>query len=126
MARNRASARDAGSRTERLAAEYIADAMDDDRIERRVRNGTKDRGDIGGVRTSSGERVVIEVKDTSRLALGSWVSEMQVEKSNDGAPVGVVIHKRVGYGEKKIGGWYVTTTLDDFIALLGGHSGGTE
>src|SRR6478736_13778 len=120
MARNRASARDAGSRTERLAAEYIADQMDDDRIERRVRNGNKDRGDIGGVRTATGERVVVEVKDTSRLALGSWVGEMQVEKGNDDAPVGVVIHKRVGYGEKKIAGWYVTTTLDAFIRLLGG------
>jgi len=126
MARNRASARDAGSRTERLAAEYIADQMDDDRIERRVRNGNKDRGDIGGVRTATGERVVVEVKDTSRLALGSWVGEMQVEKGNDDAPVGVVIHKRVGYGEKNIGGWYVTTTLDDFIRLLGGPSDGTD
>lgn len=122
MARNRASARDAGSRTERLAAEYIAGQMNDDRIERRVRNGNKDRGDIGGVRTATGERVVVEVKDTSRLALGSWISEMEVEQGNDDAPVGVVVHKRRGYGDKKVGGWYVTTTLDNFIRLLGGPS----
>ena len=126
MTRNRASAKSAGSRAERMVADHIAEQMDDDRIDRRVKTGSKDRGDIGGVRSTVGERVVVEVKDTARLALGTWMNEVAAEKKNDDAPIGVVVHKRVGYGEKKIGGWYVTTTLDDFIRLLGGPSDGTD
>jgi hypothetical protein len=126
MTRNRASAKAAGSRTERRVADYIADQMDDDRIDRRVKTGSKDRGDIGGVRSATGERVVVEVKDTTRVTLGTWMNEVQAEKGNDDAPIGVVVHKRVGYGDKKIGGWYVTTTLDDLIRLLGGPSDGTD
>lgn len=68
--------------------------------------------------------MVVEVKDTARLTLGTWMNEVDAEKGNDDAPIGVVVHKRVGHGEKKIGGWYVTTTLDDFIKLLGGPSDG--
>lgn len=124
MARNRASAKAAGSRAERLVADHLADQMNDDRIDRRVKTGAKDRGDIGGVRSALGERVVVEVKDTARLTLGTWMNEVDAEKGNDDAPIGVVVHKRVGHGEKKIGGWYVTTTLDDFIKLLGGPSDG--
>jgi hypothetical protein len=126
MTRNRASAKAAGSRTERRVADYIADQMDDDRIDRRVKTGSKDRGDIGGVRSATGERVVVEVKDTTRVTLGTWMNEVLAEKGNDDAPIGVVVHKRVGYGDKKIGGWYVTTTLDDLIRLLGGPSDGTD
>jgi hypothetical protein len=104
----------------------MAEQLDDDRIDRRVKTGNKDRGDIGGVRSTTGERVVVEVKDTARLALGTWANEVAAEKGNDDAPIGVVVHKRVGYGDKKIGGWYVTTTLDDLIRLLGGPSDGTD
>jgi hypothetical protein len=76
MTRNRASAKAAGSRTERRVADYIADKMDDDRIDRRVKTGAKDRGDIGGVRSATGERVVVEVKDTTRVTLGTWMNEV--------------------------------------------------
>lgn len=120
MARNRQSAKQAGSRAEKLVADYGAKVLDDDRIERRVRNGNKDRGDVGGFRTAFGERVVVEVKDTVRATLGSWMSEVEVEKGNDDAPVGVVVHKRVGYGATRVGGWYVTMTYDDFLRILGG------
>lgn len=95
----------------------MAERLDDDRIDRRVKTGNKDRGDVGGVRTIHGERVVVEVKDTTRLALGAWTNEVTTEKGNDDAPVGVVVHKRVGYGYTRVGGWYVTMTMDDFLRL---------
>lgn len=98
----------------------MAADLADDRIDRRVKTGSKDRGDIGGVRTPFGERVVVEVKDTARLTLGSWMNEVETEKGNDDAPVGVVVHKRVGYGAAKVGGSYVTMTLDDFLRIIGG------
>jgi hypothetical protein len=117
MTRNRASAKSAGSKAERAVADHMAAGLDDDRIDRRVKTGNKDRGDVGGVRTAHGERVVVEVKDTTRLALGAWASEVETEKGNDDAPVGVVVHKRVGYGYTRVGGWYVTMTMDDFLRL---------
>jgi hypothetical protein len=64
--RTRKSAKSAGSRFERTVADALADALDDDRIERRARNGSKDRGDIGGIRLH-GQRVVLECKDSTPL-----------------------------------------------------------
>ena len=49
MTRNRASAKKAGALFERVVADYLAAELDDDRVERRVRNGAFDRGDISGV-----------------------------------------------------------------------------
>jgi hypothetical protein len=120
MTRSRASAKTAGTRFERAVADYMAADLDDDRIDRRVKTGAKDRGDISGVRTPFGERVVVEVKDTARLTLGSWINEVETEKGNDDAPVGVVVHKRVGFGTTRTGGSYVTMTLDDFLRIIGG------
>jgi hypothetical protein len=120
MARNRQSAKAAGTAFENLVAWYLSDALDDDRIERRARNGSKDRGDIGGVRTVMGERVIVECKDVRALSLSSWVNEAEIERGNDDAAVGVVAHKRSGKGAKNMGGTYVTMTLADFAVLLGG------
>lgn len=120
MSRNRASAKKAGSLFESHVAGYLADALDDDRIERRAKNGNKDRGDVSGVRTIQGGRVVIEAKNTSRTELSGWVREAEIERGNDDAVVGVVVHKRVGKGAKQMGEQYVTMTLSDFAVLLGG------
>lgn len=50
MNRNRASAKKAGTAFETLVAGFLAERLGDDRIERRTKNGAKDRGDIAGVR----------------------------------------------------------------------------
>lgn len=120
MSRSRASAKKAGSLFESEVAGYLADALDDDRIERRARNGNKDRGDIGGVRTTLGERVVVECKNTARVELGVWAREVETERGNDDAAVGVIVHKRVGKGAKNMGEQWVTMTLADLAVLLGG------
>jgi hypothetical protein len=116
--RNRASAKKAGSSFERLIADYLAESLEDDRIDRRVKTGTKDRGDIAGVRTIRGGRVVIECKNVSRDNLPQWIREAEVERGNDDAAIGVVAHKRHGVGTA--GGQYVSMTLDTFISLLQG------
>ena len=69
MSRTRASAKAAGTRFERLVADYLAQHVDD-RIDRRVKTGAKDRGDIAGVRHMGG-RVVLECKDTTRVSRGN-------------------------------------------------------
>lgn len=120
MTRTRESAKKAGSDFERHVADYLARTLGDDRIDRRVKRGVKDRGDIGGVRTPLGDRVVVECKDAATMKLSEWVREADVERANDDAAVGVVAHKRRGYGPANMGGTYVTLTLEGLAVLLGG------
>lgn len=117
MGRSRASAKAAGSRFERSIADALATHVDD-RIDRRAKTGAKDKGDIGGVRHMGG-RVVIECKDTARLELGVWTRETDIERGNDDAIAGLIVHKRRGSGDPL--DQYVTTTLRDLIALLTGE-----
>lgn len=116
MARSRASAKAAGTRHERAVADYLAQHVDD-RIDRRVKAGAKDRGDIGGVR-HLGARVVIECKNTSKLEVGTWLREADVERGNDDAAVGLVVAKRRGKGAPA--DQLVLMTLGDLVALLTG------
>ena len=116
MTRTRASAKAAGSRFERLVADYLRDHVAD-HIDRRVKTGAKDKGDIAGWRYA-GQRIVAELKDCARASLGPWVNEAEVERLNDDAGVGLVIHKRTGKGDP--GDQFVTMTLRDLVALLTG------
>lgn len=116
--RNRASAKAAGSRMESLVAEFLAFRLADDRIERRTTNGAKDRGDIAGVRTIRGGRVVIECKDTARDNLPAWLREAEVERGNDDACIGVVVHKKKGSANPS--DQFVSMTLETFARLLEG------
>lgn len=116
MTRTRTSAKAAGTRFERMIADCLASHIDD-RIDRRVKHGNKDRGDIGGLR-HLGQRIVVECKDVTRLALGTWLNEADIERGNDDAAVALVIHKRRGHGDPL--DQYVTTTVRDLIALIDG------
>lgn len=120
MTRTRASARQAGARFEQAVTDYLAAHLADDRIERRTRNGAKDRGDIAGVR-HMGRRVVVECKDTSRWEPSAWLAEAEVERGNDDAVAGVVVAKRRGRGDP--GDAVVLLTLRDLAALLTGGRG---
>lgn len=118
MARTRRSARQAGSRFEREIADYLNEHVDD-RIDRRVKTGALDKGDIAGIR-HQGQRVVIECKNTSRLALGTWANEAEAARQNDGqALAGVIAHKRHGKG--LAAEQWVSMTMTDFVALLTGN-----
>jgi len=117
MARNRASARQAGSRFEREIADYLAEHVDD-RIDRRVKTGAKDKGDIGGLR-HLGQKIAIECKNTSRINLGTWINEAHTAMGNDDAGVALILHKRHGKGHP--GDQWVTLTVDDLIALITGE-----
>jgi hypothetical protein len=114
--RNRSSARAAGGKFERDIADHLAKHVDD-RIDRRVKTGAKDRGDIGGVRVH-GRRVVIECKNEKGIKLGTWYGEAEIERDNDDAVAGLVAHKRHGKGSP--GEQWVTMTVDDLIFLVTG------
>lgn len=117
MTRNRASAKKAGTTFERQVADYLAQHVDD-RIDRRAKTGSKDRGDIAGVRIW-GQRLVIECKNTTRLNLAGWMNQAETERGNDDALAGLIIHKR--HGNNQPGDQWVTTTLRELTALLNGY-----
>lgn len=118
--RNRASAKKAGSSFERLIADSLAWNLADDRIDRRVKSGAQDKGDIGGLRTRDGGRIVVECKNTTRMDIGHWVREAGIEAENDNAIAGIVIHKRRGKGDPLE--QYVTMTLRDLLLIGWGVS----
>ncbi len=117
MTRSRRSAKTAGSRFESLIAAALRLALDDDRIERRARNGARDRGDISGVRLH-GQRVVIECKDSARVCLPEWTTEAHTEAGNDDALVGLVVSKRKGVADPMR--QWVHMTVADLVAILTG------
>lgn len=108
--------RQKGSSFERLVADFLKD-HGFPFADRRVKTGRKDTGDVGGVHIH-GQRVTIEAKNTVRIGLATWASEAEVERFNDGALAGVIVHKRHGKGKAE--DQWVTMTLADFTALLTG------
>lgn len=128
MTRNRATAKAAGARFERLIADGLAEALEDTRIDRKVKTGSKDKGDIANVRHGTGANLVIECKDRGgQFYAAEWVGEAEAERINDGALAGIVIAKRKGVTDPMQ--QYVVTTVGELVALLRGdrkHMEGKE
>lgn len=116
MPRNRRSAKQAGARFERQIADFLRDNLDD-RIDRKVRTGARDTGDIANVRDSHDRRIALEVKDYGgRVHLAEWIKEAHQEAENDDAHVGLVVAKRRGTTDP--GKQWVAMTVNDLIRLL--------
>jgi hypothetical protein len=112
--RSRASAKKAGSQFEREIADAFA-ATVDDRIDRAVKRGTKDVGDVSGLRFH-GHKIAVEVKNEATVKLAGWAAEAEVERKNLGALAGVVVSKRHGKGDPM--DQWVHMTMREFIALM--------
>lgn len=118
MTRSRQSAKQAGARFERTIADYLRDNLDD-RIDRRVKTGAADKGDIANVRDSHNRRIVLECKDYGgKINLPEWVKEAHAEADNDNAHAGLVVAKRRGTTDP--GKQWVAMTVNDLIRLLKG------
>lgn len=115
--RSRSSAKRAGAKFEQDCADYLAAALDDDRIERRRLGGSKDRGDIAAVR-AHGQRLVVECKNSASWKPGTWLKEAEAERVNDGALATLVVAKRHGIADP--GSQVVLMTLADLAALITG------
>ena len=102
---------------ERMMADYFAAALDDDAIDRQVKTGRKDKGDIRGVKIH-GQKIAVECKNTTRLDTAGALNEAEVERGNADALAGVVVQKRKGKG--KPGDQMVYMTARDFVALIAG------
>jgi hypothetical protein len=121
MTRNRSSAKSAGTAHELNIAKYLSQHVDD-RIERRVKHGAKDTGDIGGLKVL-GNRVVIEAKDYGgRINVSEWLREAEVEAGHDGAIGGIVVAKK--RGTTNPGEQVVLMEMSVFVALITGERPG--
>ena len=118
MSRSRASAKAAGSRHERVVADYLKLHVSRF-VDRMPKYGAKDRGDILNVETFNELPVAVEAKDYGgRLEAGTWLREAETERINLRAVAGIVIAKRRGTTEP--GRQIVLMEVDDLIALLTG------
>jgi Holliday junction resolvase len=115
MGRSRSAAKDAGRRTERETADALKEHVSEF-IDRRVKTGAKDKGDIVNLRTPGGNRIAVECKNVAKMSLGTWVNEAEAERINDEAIAGIVVHNRVGKGNPL--DQYVSMTLRDLVAIL--------
>lgn len=122
MPRSRASAKQAGSRFERVIADHLNDRLGGG-IDRKVRTGAKDKGDIAGVTTAGGRPIAIECKNVTRTSLATWIHEAHTEADNLGAAAGIIIHKR--HGRSAPDAQWVTMTVADLIAILTPKEGPT-
>jgi hypothetical protein len=111
-----------------MVADGLSEALEDTRIDRKVKTGSKDRGDIANVRHPTGANLVIECKDRGgQFFAAEWVAEAEAERVNDGALAGIVIAKRKGVTDPLK--QYVVMEVSEFVALLRGdrkHMEGKE
>ncbi|MFT8987825.1 MAG: hypothetical protein ABF966_06265 [Bifidobacterium psychraerophilum] len=101
MSRNRKSAKQAGTRFETAVRDYLAWALQDERIMRPRLSGSKDTGDIANV-CFMGQKVCIECKNTAAKAYKQHMHEAQVEAGNLDAPFYFVVQKLPGIGLRSI------------------------
>lgn len=115
MGRNLRSAKAAGSRFERLIADHLNDRLYGLYVDRQVKTGVHDSGDIAGVHLA-GKRIAIECKNVTRMDLPKWTREAHTEAGNIGGAAGVVIHKRHGNGKPE--DQWVTMTVADLVTII--------
>ena len=118
MSRNRTTARKAGAAFERAIADYLKEALQDDSIDRQVKTGSRDLGDIRGVTDAHGNPIAVECKDYGgRLHPTAWIREAHTEAANKNTNTGIIIAKR--RGTTRPADQWVITTLEDLTRLIG-------
>lgn len=117
--------KDKGTRFETAVARYMA-SVTGDPVERRALHGTRDMGDIAGLRTR-GQEVVVECKNYKRPTLGlvlMAVEEAEIERGNVDALAGVAVVKLPGVTDRKAsaqGEQLACMGMRDFMALVTGQ-----
>lgn len=96
--------------------------------ERRDENGRFDRGDIGGCGTSFGD-VCWQVKgghaaeDASPALIRKWLAELEVQRANAKADVGILVRKRRAVGLPNARLWHAEITEATYREILGRETG---
>lgn len=120
MSRTRKSAKQAGTRFERSMADYFARVLGDADIDRQIKTGSKDKGDIRGL-YFRGQPLTLECKNCARMELPQWLREAEVEAGNADSELWAVCHKRKGIADPAE--QYVTMTARTLAAMIAGHPG---
>lgn len=107
-----------GARWEQDFADYNSRRTGAD-LERRVKNGKNDRGDISGMYIH-GKRVVVECKNCKKFEPSKWLKEAEIERGNDDAEYAIVAVKLRGCGEKNMGKNAILMYNDTFLAITAG------
>lgn len=95
MARNRASAKKAGTAFETELAGYLTESLGL-KVKRRAKTGAVDLGDLMGV-NHLGREIAVECKSPGRntsWAISGWWKETETEAENLGAPFGLLFVRR--------------------------------
>ena len=96
MSRSRKSAKQAGATFEREIANSLSEHVSEF-IDRKVRTGAKDQGDVANLRSAHDLKVTVEAKNYGgRFEVGAWLKEAEEERQNAGDDLGIVIAKRRG------------------------------
>ena len=112
------SARQAGARFERVIADALKEHVSE-WIDRKVRTGAKDQGDIANLRSSHNLKITAELKDVRQMNLSGWLTEAEEERVNAGDDLALVIAKRRGHADPLR--QYVVLEVRDLIGLLTGE-----
>ena len=98
-----------GSSWEKVICDYL-NVMGWPYAERRVKRGSNDAGDVGGI-----PGVVIEAKAVQKIDLAGFMDEVRVEKANAKAQIGACVIKRRNHGVDRA---YVVMEFRDWIELI--------
>lgn len=109
-----------GTIFETACRDYENGYLESDTVERLTTSGAHDRGDLGWI-YSHGKKIVQECKNRTRLEIPQWLREAERERGNADALAGIVISKRTGVGESRMGDQLVIMTLRDFMAIITGY-----
>ena len=120
MPRNRRTAKDNGTRMETAVRDYLAWALNDQRIVRPRLRGANDTGDIANV-SYHGQPVCIECKWLANPVYGSIMAEAEREAGNCDSPYpwGVAKRDRVGIKTREsVGKQWAFTRLNTLTLML--------
>lgn len=97
-----------------ILAEWV-----DTRIDRKVKTGALDKGDIGNLRMHD-QKITVECKDYGgQIKAAEWAAEGAAERVNDGGLAWIVLAKRKGITDPMK--QWVLTEVGELIALLNGN-----
>lgn len=98
--------RDIGTHTESAVVRYLT-ANGFDQAERRSLRGSLDAGDITGTPGVAWSiKGGVAAKAASDGQVGRWLAELERQRNNAAATVGVLVLQRAGIGEANCGRWW--------------------
>lgn len=129
--RTRATAKRAGADMEIKQEAYWKRALRNRHIHRGKAQGVNDKGDLLSVSLYDRRYedpyigdLTVEIKNTAQIGLGVWMGEATRERLNNTvegieSPATIIIHKRHGHADP--GKQWVTTTVEEMIAIINGN-----